>query len=279
MNYYYITNCPKIAKLAINANIQRIFLDCEVIGKHQRQGHLDTLISNHSLSNLAPLKNIISNAAEILVRLNPVHNNSKCEIEKAIEGGADIIMLPMFRSLDEVNIFIKFINKRAKFIPLVETREAFSLLKELCKISEIDEIFIGLNDLTIDLKMQFIFEPMLHGMLDNAAKLFHEYDKPFGFGGISRIGDGIIPAEKVLGEHIRLGSTSVILSRAFHNNSSTYDELIKQINLQQEIAKLNHMKNLLFHRNENTIEHDKINFNNLVLDVLNSRIKKHEKIS
>ena len=37
----------------------------------------------------------------------------------------------------------------------------------------------------------------------------------FGFGGIARIGEGDLPSDNILGEHVRLGSQSVILSRTF----------------------------------------------------------------
>ena len=36
-----------------------------------------------------------------------------------------------------------------------------------------------------------------------------------GFGGIARLGFGMLPAEHVIAEHYRLGSTAVILSRSF----------------------------------------------------------------
>ncbi|MDE6340527.1 MAG: aldolase, partial [Muribaculaceae bacterium] len=35
------------------------------------------------------------------------------------------------------------------------------------------------------------------------------------FGGIAKLGDGLLPAEKVIMEHYRLGSTRAILSRTF----------------------------------------------------------------
>ena len=40
---------------------------------------------------------------------------------------------------------------------------------------------------------------------------------PFGFGGIARLGEGLLPAERVIMEHYRLGSTRAILSRSFCN--------------------------------------------------------------
>ncbi len=39
----------------------------------------------------------------------------------------------------------------------------------------------------------------------------------YGFGGIARIGEGTLPAERIVMEHYRLGSTIAILSRSFCN--------------------------------------------------------------
>jgi hypothetical protein len=38
----------------------------------------------------------------------------------------------------------------------------------------------------------------------------------FGFGGIAQLDEGLLPGRAVLGEHLRLGSEAVILSRTFH---------------------------------------------------------------
>ena len=59
---------------------------------------------------------------------------------------------------------------------------------------------------------------------------------PFGFGGIARIGDGMLPAEKILAEHIRLGSSSVILSRTFKGEVG--DNAGKKIDLSEEVRKV-----------------------------------------
>ena len=59
---------------------------------------------------------------------------------------------------------------------------------------------------------------------------------PFGFGGIARIGDGLLPAEKILAEHVRLGSSSVILSRTFKGEVGN-DTGIK-ISLSEEVEKV-----------------------------------------
>jgi hypothetical protein len=41
--------------------------------------------------------------------------------------------------------------------------------------------------------------------------------KPYGFGGLASLGRGLVPAEMIIKEHYRLGSTGAILSRSFCN--------------------------------------------------------------
>lgn len=59
---------------------------------------------------------------------------------------------------------------------------------------------------------------------------------PFGFGGIARIGDGLLPAEKILAEHVRLGSSSVILSRTFKGEVGEHTGT--KIDLSEEVGKV-----------------------------------------
>ena len=93
----YITNNHQIAKYAQNVGVDRIFIDLEYIGKKERQGNLDTVISNHSLEDITTIRKVIDKS-KLLVRVNPIHKGSKEEINEAIERGADIIMLPMFNN-------------------------------------------------------------------------------------------------------------------------------------------------------------------------------------
>lgn len=79
----------------------------------------------------------------------------------------------------------------------------------------IDEIHIGLNDLHLSMGLSFMFELFSNGIIDEIVKKIKQKNIPFGIGGISRIGDGDIPAEKIIAEHYRLGSQAAILSRGF----------------------------------------------------------------
>ena len=86
-----------------------------------------------------------------------------------------------------------------------------------------DEIHIGLNDLHLSYGMTFMFELLANGTVETLCNKFRKAGIPYGFGGIARIGEGMLPAEKVIMEHYRLGSTKAILSRSFCNTEEIRD--------------------------------------------------------
>jgi hypothetical protein len=83
-----------------------------------------------------------------------------------------------------------------------------------------------------------MLEPMIKGVIENICEDLRNAKIPFGIGGIARIGEGLIPAELVLSEHIRLGSKWVILSRSFHRNATTIDDLHNNCDFTREITRL-----------------------------------------
>lgn len=237
IKFMLITNDPVLAHHAETCGVERIFVDLEKHGKQERQGHLDTLISSHAMEDVARVKQNLSQA-ELLVRLNPLHSDTKQEIDQAVISGADLLMLPMFHSAVEVRRFSELVDGRARVIPLVETYAAAQAMGEIVCIPGVSEIYIGLNDLHLDMQLAFMFEPLANGFVDKLAETIKAAGLPFGFGGIARVGEGIIPGEMVLGEHLRLGSSSVILSRTFHRKSEGISEFKANLNLKNELEKL-----------------------------------------
>ena len=178
------------------------------------------------------------NGGKILVRLNPWNENSLNEINMAIEYGADFLMLPMILEFDEIKKFCKAVKLRVPVIPLIETKESLGFLEEILELEGVKEIHIGLNDLSLSYGYKFMFEPLANGKIDRAAKILNKANIEWGFGGIAKIGYGDLPAEYLLGEHVRLNSKKVILSRSFHENSNKLDYLTKKLNFKNEINKL-----------------------------------------
>ena len=224
----YITNNPEVAKIAEEAGVDRIFVDMEYIGKAKRQGGMDTVQSHHTVEDIKRIRETI-HKAEIMVRVNPIHNasseysSSETEINEAIEAGADILMLPYFKTVEEVTEFIGYVNHRVRILLLLETPEAVSSIDEILKIDVIDEIHIGLNDLSLGYRKKFMFELLADGTVETLCLKFKLREIPYGFGGIAAIGKGELPAEYIIKEHYRLGSTCAILSRSFCNTAKISD--------------------------------------------------------
>jgi 2-keto-3-deoxy-L-rhamnonate aldolase RhmA len=224
----YVTNNPQVATIAQDAGVDRIFVDMEYIGKDIRQGGMDTVQSHHTYEDVRNIKSTIS-GAELLVRCNPIHEatadycSSAEEIDEIVKCGADIIMLPFFKTAEEVKTFVELVGGRVKTMPLIETREAAECIDEILEIDGIDELYIGLNDLHLSYGLTFMFQLLADGTVERLTNKIKAKGIPYGFGGIARIGDGILPAENILTEHYRLGSTAVILSRTFCNTAKTTD--------------------------------------------------------
>jgi 2-keto-3-deoxy-L-rhamnonate aldolase RhmA len=218
----YITNKPEIALIAEKSGVDWIFIDLEIIGKEERQGHLDTVISKHSISDIKPIKDVLTKS-KLLVRVNPIHENSEKEINEVINSGADIVMLPYFKTKNEVERFIRYIDKRVKTCLLLETPEAVEILDDILTVIGIDYIHIGLNDLHLGYKMKFMFELLANGTVERLINKIKKTNIIYGFGGIANLGKGLLPAEYVIAEHYRLGSSTAILSRTFYNQDLNVD--------------------------------------------------------
>lgn len=224
----YITNRPEIAQIAEAAGVDRIFVDLEYIGKAERQGGMDTVQSHHTLDDVKSIAKTL-HLAELLVRVNPIHDetdeygSSEAEIDGAIANGADIIMLPYFKKVCEVEQFLKFVDGRAKTMLLLETSEAVDIIDDVLEIKGIDMIHIGLNDLSLEYGMKFMFELLTNGTVERLCNKFLDKGMTYGFGGIASLNKGMIPAEMIIREHYRLGSTCAILSRSFCNTDKIHD--------------------------------------------------------
>lgn len=233
MKLLFITNDPLQAQSMVLAGVNRIMVDLEVNGKERRQGHLNTVISRHTLQDVTAVRNALDfcGTGSLMVRINPIGSSTKSEINEILARGADRIMLPMFTHPDEVSYCLDIIADRAPLTLLLETSAAFARLPQILAIEGVDDLHIGINDLHLDMGLDFMFELFGSGLLDHAASLIHDAGLSFGIGGVSCIGTGMLPAELILAAHIDMGSEAVILSRAFsqaiEEGRSAKDEISK----------------------------------------------------
>ena len=239
----YITNKPEIAQIAESSGVDRIFVDMEYIGKAERQGGLDSVQNHHTVEDVRTMKQAVE-SAEVLVRVNPIHEatdeytSSKQEIDDVIQAGADIIMLPYITSVSQAEDFLSYVGGRAKTMLLIETPQSAEALDEILELDGIDEIYIGLNDLSLGYHKKFMFELLADGTVEGLCLKCKLKGIPYGFGGVASLGKGMLPSEYIIREHYRLGSTCAILSRSFCNVdkvkhigiiSSTFIDGVKEI--------------------------------------------------
>lgn len=227
---------PISAAEAQAAGVDRIFYDLEYIGKAERQHGRNTVKSNNSIDGIPAVRKVVT-TSELLVRTNPIHAYSQAEIDKAISYGADILMLPMVIDHHDVEQYVEMVGGRVKVCIMVETAAAMARLDKILAVKGVDEIFVGLNDLHISMGLRFMFELLSGGLVEYIANKCNKAGMPFGFGGIARIGEGDLPSDYILGEHVRLGSQSVILSRTFKGVVGV-DANAHQIDLKEEVDKV-----------------------------------------
>ncbi len=239
----YITNNVDIAKICDNVGITRVWVDLETLGKAERQKNMNTVKSHHTIDDIKKIRPILKKS-KLQVRINPINPNSFDEINDVINAGADYIMLPMFKTKEEVEKFINYVNGRCKTILLFETDKSIENIDSILSVKGIDEAHIGLNDLHLCYHMKFMFELLANGKVDEICEHFKRKGIPYGFGGVAKIGTGTLSANMILTEHKRLGSTRVILSRGFYNPENEGYENAQNIIKNEYIKIEEYMKSL-----------------------------------
>ena len=244
-----ITNDPAFARRCDALDGMRIFVDLERLGKAERQAGRDTFISAHHPDDVTRVRRAVRHSS-LMVRVNPLNEGTSDEVDAVLAQGADLVMLPMFTRAAELREFAAIVAGRAPIVPLLETGAALECLDDWIATPGLQEVYIGLNDLHLSLGHRFMFEPLARGLIDLVAAAARRQGLRFGFGGIARIDEGLLPGHDVLAEHLRLGSGSVILSRTFHRRGD-------EAGFEAEVAKLRRTEAELALRSTAQIEQDR----------------------
>lgn len=232
-----VTDQPDLACHAVECGVDRIFVDLEIRGKAVRQRGRGAHLSAAGPDAPAQVRRAIG-SAQMLVRINGPLEADASEAELAVASGADTIMLPMFTDAGQVRALCAQVNGRAGVVPLAETAEATTIGGEVARLPGVAEMYVGLNDLSISFGLPMLFQAMLDPRFEQLCLALRAAGRPFGIGGVARIGEGRIPASLLLGEYLRLGASRVILSRAFRGGAASLAELRAVVDLRLEIRRL-----------------------------------------
>jgi hypothetical protein len=239
IDYILISNDIDICDYAYDSGVDYIMIDLEVLGKVDRQKNFNMVQNYHSVNDIEIFRKKFP-TKKLIVRSNSPKYHDLSEIDQILSFSPDFLMIPFFDKYSEIEKIVEKVRgTTTQIIPLFETASSLFRLHDFVDKNTINNYYIGLNDLRLTIGYDFLFESVSNDLIDYASKIiFKNLNNKFGFGGISRIGSGDLPAELVLSEHVRLKSSYIILSRAFHSNSTSYKEMKSNIDLPLEIRKL-----------------------------------------
>lgn len=225
------TDDPVLARAADRAGIDRIGVDIETRGKHERQAGLGTWISPHRTACLPEIRSALTKA-QVFARVNPLSDDTPQEVESLLELGVAVLMLPMFRSAEEVARFVAIVDGRATVVPLLETVGASEDIASLTALAGIEEIHVGVNDLALELGMRNRFEILDCELIEHLSATVRAAGLRLGIGGIGRVDDASlpIPSDLVYAQYPRLGATAALLSRVFTDPRAEARELSVEVN-------------------------------------------------
>ncbi len=200
------------------AGVDGFVVDWERLGKKARQAGADTEINADTPEDLRRVR--AATKSRVLCRLNRSGPWTAGEIDEAVAGGADEILLPMARDPEEVREAIRLAAGRCGVGILVETVDAVRNAARLASL-EISRVYVGLNDLSIERKSQSIFEALTDGLVDEIRPLF---GVPFGVAGLTLPECGRpIPCRLLIGEMARLSCGFSFLRRSWRRDIAGRD--------------------------------------------------------
>lgn len=213
------TDNPVLAARADMAGVDRIGLDLEVLGKAERQpGGLSTWISQHCEEALPSLRQVLRKA-RLFCRINPINPGSRDQIERLLAAGVEVLMLPMFTSRAEVEAFVAHVDGRARCVLLLENATAATAIDDILRAPGIDEVHVGLNDLTLSLGRPGAnrFHVLGGDLMVRLSEAVRGAGLRFGVGGIGRAmdNDQPIPSDLIYAQYPRLGAASALIARSF----------------------------------------------------------------
>jgi hypothetical protein len=200
-------------KEAVASGVAGIIVDWEHAGKPERQSGADTEVNYGTVDDLRNVRN--STDATVICRINAYGEQTPHELEQAIGAGADEVLLPMVRTVGEVEKVRALANGRCGVGILVETTNALRIVEELARLP-LTRVYVGLNDLAIERRSPNLFTALVDGTVEGVRRHFRS---SFGFGGLTIPDRGSpIPCRLLIGEMARLKCSFSFLRRSFHRD-------------------------------------------------------------
>ena len=211
LDLYLFSTDVASARAAEAAGVASVIVDWEHHGKAGRQRGYDTELNAGTAADVRALADALS--IPVTVRVDSLRGQCGADVERALDAGAETLMLPMAESAADVERFLTLVRGRARTLVQLETA---SLVDRVATIRDLpwDSAYVGLNDLMISRRADWLWTPLLDGTLDRVFDALA--GRPVGFGGVTVMGGGHpIPFSLLLREMERLSCRLSFLRRTF----------------------------------------------------------------
>ena len=141
MDFLQITNDPDMARRCDALPGMRLFVDLEVHGTAARQAGRNTFISTHQPQDVGRVKAALRRS-QLMVLVNPLHEGTAAELDTVLTQGADLVMLPMFQTPEELRAFSRLVAGLAPVVALLETAGALHSLDAWVDTPGLSEVFV-----------------------------------------------------------------------------------------------------------------------------------------
>ena len=221
--FIYITDNLHEAKKAIDSGATMIMVDLEQQGKEERQASRNTRISKHNLKNVPSiLKAVGSDSA--MVRIDGPKVLDFQILDELLRYGVTRFMVPMWESIEQLQTIQEYCEKSSlidrgnllNIVPLIETWASLKLVSKLEKF-EYPWAHFGLNDLSLEINCENMFDIMDYTAFRSACKNLARLRVPFGIGGIGLpMKKYKFPIERMISSHNDFGAAGFIFTRDFN---------------------------------------------------------------
>lgn len=214
MKYFFFTANQLLAKKALECGVDYVIIDWERRGKDKRQLNKGFEINEDSEEDAKRIANEVG--VPICIRINALSEETEEEVRRALDCGAEVVMLPMSQSVDQVQCFLDILGGRAKSLIQIETKH---LLEEVVALKNLDWDFthVGLNDLMLSRNKSNIWESVYDGTVSEICKKLQ--GRAYGFGGLTTVDGGFpIPAKWIIKKMVADGCSVGILRRSFKSD-------------------------------------------------------------
>jgi hypothetical protein len=194
-----------------------VVVDWERSFKHERQRHALELLGFHTQIEPCPPMDlrptVQASTVPVLCRIDAWDGHGSADLELAYESGVTEVILPMVRSLEEVERALEQADGRLGVGVMIETVAACDIAEALAALP-LSRAYLGLMDLALERRTPDIFTALRDGTLNRVAEACT--DIPFGFAGLTVPGSGFpLPTEELAAEMLRVGASFTFLRRSF----------------------------------------------------------------